>query len=68
MTGEFFLGGEEIAGDGKFDSVSGFPEKDCMADQAARLLCQAQEAGAEIEFINLHHKMEIKTVLAALRA
>lgn len=43
VTGEFSMGDEEIAWNGKFDSVTVFTEKDCMADQAAKLLCQAQE-------------------------
>lgn len=43
VTGEFSDGNEAIAWDKKFDTVTVFTEKDCMADQAAKLLCRAQE-------------------------
>ncbi len=42
MTGEFCKEDAEISWDGKFDSIQVFTEKDCMADQAAKLMLQAQ--------------------------
>lgn len=47
VTGEFSAGNDEIAWDKKFDTVTVFSEKDCMADQAAKLLCQAQEESCQ---------------------
>lgn len=43
VTGCFLTGSEAIAWDDRFDSITLYTEKDCMADVLAGLLAQAQE-------------------------